>query len=258
MDIATILGIVSGFGLIAGAILLGGTLQAFWSLPSLLIVAGGTLAATLINQKLKHVLGAFSVALNVFLDKSRNVAELVEKIHELSQKARKEGVLGLEQVEIDDPFLARGVALAIDGLDKDFIAQTMQRELATVKERHQRGQQIFRFMSSTAPAMGMIGTLIGLVNMLQALDDPSKIGPAMSTALLATFYGAVLAFLVFGPIAEKLESRTKEEILRGKIAIAGIESVANGDNKTVTQAKLDSLLSPRERGVIHESMKKDE
>lgn len=247
MDIATIIGIIAGLGLIVGSILLGGELGAFFDVPSLLIVVGGTVSATLINQKLRYVLGAFKVAMNAFFDRSRPVNELLNVIQELTQKARKDGVLGLEQVEVRDPFLARGVQMAIDGLDKEFVLSTMSRELAALQRRHQRGQQIFKFMEATAPAMGMIGTLIGLVNMLRSLSDPSAIGPAMAVALITTFYGAVLAFLIFGPIAAKLDGRTKEELERGQIAIAGIDAVLSGDNKNMTRTKLEALLAPRER-----------
>ena len=247
MDIATIIGIIAGFGLIIGAILLNGSLMAFANGPGLLIVLGGTIAATLINQKLRYVVGAFSVAMNALIDRVFPIDELVATIHELNQTARKHGVLALEKVDVRYPFLARATDLAIDAMESDFIVSSMKRELAEIRNRHQRGQQIFRFMASTSPAMGMIGTLIGLVNMLQTLDDPSSIGPAMAVALLTTFYGAVLAFLVFGPIAEKLEARTKEEVLRGNLAIAGIESIVNLENRAKTQAKLDAYLAPKER-----------
>jgi chemotaxis protein MotA len=247
MDIATIVGIVLGIGLITGAIMMDGSITAFINPSGILVVLGGTIAATLINQKLKYVLGAFGVALNAFLDKGTTTPQLVKMIQEATKKARKDGILGLEGVKIKDPFLARGMRLAVDGVEKDFIISTMKLELSEVKSRHQRGQQIFRFMCGTAPAMGMIGTLLGLVNMLQTLDDPSSIGPAMAVALLTTFYGAVLAFLIFGPIADKLESRTKEELLRGNLAIAGVESVLDGDNRTKTNTRVNVFLPPKER-----------
>ena len=153
MDVATIIGIIAGIALIVGAILLDGSLLAFANGPGVLIVIGGTIAATLINQKLKYVVGAFSVAMNAFLDRIRPIDEMVNTIHELAQKAKKEGPLGLENVEVQDPFLARGVNLVIDGMEKDFVVSTMRRELGQLQARHQRGQQIFRFMSTTAPAM---------------------------------------------------------------------------------------------------------
>ncbi len=247
MDIGTIIGIVVGFGLIVGAIMLDGSFMAFVNPPGLVIVIGGTIAATLINTKLKYVIGAFGVAKHAVFDKARPVEEMLETIQEMSQKARKDGMLGLEEIEVADSFLARGSVMAIDGMDEEFIISTLTRELGEMQKRHQRGQQIFRFMCTTAPSMGMIGTLIGLVNMLQALEDPAAIGPAMAVALLTTFYGAVLAFLLFGPIAEKLESRTKEELLRGNLAIGGIQAVVRGDNKNVLQARLDAMLAPKER-----------
>ena len=175
------------------------------------------------------------------------IEELVCKLHELCELSRKDGVLALEEVEVKDAFLARALVMAIDGLDADFVVSNLRRDAASLLSRHQSGQQVFRFMASTAPAMGMIGTLIGLVNMLQTLDDPASIGPAMAVALLTTFYGAVLAFLIFGPIAEKLEARTKEELLRRNLVIAGIESVICRHNKNLTQTHLDAYLAPKER-----------
>lgn len=249
MDLATIVGIVFGLGLIAASILLDGSLLTFLNAPGLMVVVGGTIAATLINQRFEIVLGAFKVASNTFLYRLTPIEEIVETIHELSQRSRKDGILGMEEVEVGDPFLARGVVLAIDGLEAEFVAQTMRSEMISMQRRHQQGQKIFKFMESTAPAMGMIGTLIGLVNMLQSLDDPSAIGPAMAVALLTTFYGAVLAFLIFGPIASKLESRTAEEVLRANVAIAGITAIIGGENKNVTQTRLDVYLAPAQRGL---------
>ncbi len=252
MDLGTIIGILVGLGLIVGSIMLDGSILAFFNVPGLLIVLGGTIAATLVKAPLRQVLGAFAVAKNAFLERLTPSDEIVATIHELSQKSRKDGILGMESVEVSDPFLARGVVLAIDGLEADFVVRAMRADLAGMQSRHDQGAGIFKFMESTCPAFGMIGTLIGLVNMLQVLDDPSSIGPAMAVALLTTFYGAVFAFLMFGPIASKLETRSREESLRGELAIAGIQAIIGGENKNQTQTRLDVLLAPDQRGAPDE------
>jgi chemotaxis protein MotA len=247
MDIATIIGLVLGFGLIIGSMAMGGSLMSFVNGPGLLIVVGGTFSAAFINQRLSQVVGAFRVALQAFVDRSRPLEDEIPVIIALAQKARKEGLVALEGENIEDEFLARGVRLGVDGLSPDMIKATLLAELASLRRRHERGQQTFRFMEGTAPAMGMVGTLIGLVQMLQTLDDPSAIGPAMAVALLTTLYGAVMAFLLFGPLAAKLESRTKEETAAKKLAITGVESILKGDNTMLIQSKLEAFLSPLER-----------
>jgi chemotaxis protein MotA len=247
MDIATILGLVVGFGLIIGSMALGGSLMAFVNVPGLLIVVGGTFAAALINQRMTYVIGAFQVAAQAFFDRTRPLEDQIPVIIGLAQKARKEGLVALEGEDIEDEFLARGVRLGVDGLSPDMIKSTLLSELAALRRRHQRGQATFRGMEATAPAMGMVGTLIGLVQMLQTLDDPSAIGPAMAVALLTTLYGAILAFLLFGPIAMKLEQRTKEETAAKQLAITGVESILKGDNTMLIQSKLEAFLSPLER-----------
>jgi chemotaxis protein MotA len=248
VDIGTIVGVVLGFGLIVGAILVGGSLTSFVDVPSLLIVVGGTIAATLIMERLERVLGAFKVAMNAIrASQSASASDTIKRIVELSAVARREGVLALENEEIDDAFLAKGVRMAVDGLPEEEIVSTLQAELVSMKERHRRGQKLFKFMSSTAPSMGMIGTLIGLVQMLQTLDDPSAIGPSMAVALLTTMYGAVIAFLVCGPIGEKLALRSKEESSRMIVIIEGIQSIVRGQNATIIQEKLEARLAPAER-----------
>ena len=249
MDIATLIGIVAGLGLLASAMMDGGELSAFIDTPSLLIVVGGTIAASLINDSLGNVLGAAKVASNAFFDRKVNREEMIKLIIQLAQKARKEGLVSLEGESIDDPFMARGVRLGVDGLSPEVITSTLASELKALKKRHERGQKIFKFMGSTAPAMGMIGTLIGLVKMLQALDDPAAIGPGMAVALLTTMYGAILAFVIFNPIASKLENRTNEESDRKTLAIVGVESILKGDNTLVIQSKLEAFLSPTERAA---------
>ena len=248
MDIATIVGVVLGFGLILGAILLGGSLGSFIDVPSLLIVVGGTIASTLIMERLERVLGAFKVAMNAIrASKTASASDTIKRIVELSSIARREGVLALENEEIEDAFLAKGVRMAVDGLPEEEIVHTLQAELVAMKERHRRGQKLFKFIASTAPSMGMIGTLIGLVQMLQTLDDPSSIGPSMAVALLTTMYGAIIAFLVSGPIGEKLALRSKEESSRMIVVIEGIQSIVRGQNATIIQEKLEARLAPTER-----------
>lgn len=250
MDLGTILGLIIGFGLIIGAMMLGGGVMPFVDAQSAMIVIGGTFAATMINQKIPYVIGGLKAAVQAFLDKSSPKAEMVPLIIELAAKARKEGLVALEGEQIEDPFMARGVRLGVDGLSPELIAETLKGELAAMKERHERAQKVFKFMSATAPSMGLIGTIIGLVQMLQSLDDPDSIGPAMAVALLTTLYGAILAFVVYGPIGEKLANRTAEEVAIKKLAIAGVESILKGDNSMVIQSKLESFLSPEEREAL--------
>ncbi|MGF1468319.1 MAG: motility protein A [Sandaracinaceae bacterium] len=248
MDIATLIGLVLAFGLIVGSIAINGSIAAFIDMPSALIVVGGTLATTLIMERMERVIGALKVAANAFRSGSPvSTADVIKRIVELSTIARREGVLALEKEEVSDAFLAKGIRMAVDGMPEEEITHTLGAELVAMKERHTRGQKIFKFMGATAPSMGMIGTLIGLVQMLQALDDPSAIGPAMAGALLTTMYGAVLAFVVCNPVADKLAHRTKEETARMVVVIEGVQSIVKGQNATIIQEKLEARLPPKER-----------
>lgn len=247
MDIGTVIGIVLGFGLVIGSILIGSSLGAFIDIPSLLIVVGGTLASTLIAEKLPRVLGAVKVAQKAFKMPAGDAAATIDAIVKLSNIARREGVLALESQVVEDVFLGKGVRMAVDGLPQEEIRATLTAEMISMKRRHSRGQKLFKFMASTAPSMGMIGTLIGLVQMLQALDDPSSIGPAMAVALLTTMYGAILAFLVFGPIAEKLERYGQEESANMVVIIEGVDSIVKGHNAMIIKEKLEARLAPHER-----------
>jgi chemotaxis protein MotA len=247
VDIATVIGLVAGLGLIAGSILLNGSLGAFIDIPSVLIVLGGTVACTLISESLGQVLSAAKVAMNAFFNKAPNPVKTIELIAELAAAARRDGILALESVQIDDRFLAKGVRLAVDGIAPEEIKSSMIGEYVSLKGRHKRGQKLFRFMCGTAPAMGMIGTLIGLVQMLQSLDDPSSIGPAMAVALLTTMYGAILAFVICAPIADKLETRTKEETENMQIVMEGIEGILKGENPKLIKEKLEGYLAPKQR-----------
>lgn len=252
MDLATIIGIVAGLGLIMFAMLLGGSLLSFVNIPGFAIVVGGTLAATLVMQRLNIVIGAIKVGLQVLFYKQESADKTINKIIGLATIARKEGLLALEREEIDNPFLQKGVNMVVDGLSDKDVENVLRTELNYLKQRHRRGQKVFKFLAATSPAFGMVGTLIGLVQMLMTMDDPSTIGPSMAVALLTTLYGAIMAFLFFSPMAAKLESRTTEETDRLEMIMAGLAGVMNGDNPRIIEQQLISFLEPKERAAFVE------
>lgn len=249
MDIATLLGIISSFGLVIVAILMGGGISLFINIPSLMIVVGGTLGTTMINYPLKDVLGAIGVGKNVFFAKTLSVEEVINQFVEFGNKARREGILALESdvKDVEDPFLKKGIQLSVDGLEPQAIQSIMDTEVDFLRERHQLGAEIFLTMGTFAPALGMIGTLIGLVQMLQSMDDPSSIGPSMAVALLTTFYGSVMANLICMPVAGKLRTRSKEETLVKDMIIEGVISLTKGENPRILEQKMLSFVSPKVR-----------
>jgi len=254
MDIATLFGIFSAFGLVILAISMGGGVIMFVSVPALMIVLGGTLGATMINYPIRDVFGAVKVARNVFFTKPTAISQITGQFVEFANKARREGILSLESDArtITDGFFRKGIQMAVDGIDPRSIEEIMNTEVASLRERHQLGADIFATMGSFAPALGMIGTLIGLVQMLQAMDDPSAIGPAMAVALLTTFYGAVLANLVCIPMAGKLRVRSREETLIKEMVIYGVIGLTKGDNPRVLEQKLLAFIAPRLRQSEYE------
>ncbi len=249
MDIATILGVISAFGLVCIAIFMGGGIQLFLNIPALMIVTGGTLGATMINYPLKEVFGVFSVVKKALFTKNSPVDDLIKKFIKFANKSRKEGILSLESEikDVTDEFLKKGVQLSIDGLEPQEIRDVLETEVDFIRTRHQLGAEIFATMGAFAPALGMIGTLIGLVQMLQTMDDPGSIGPAMAVALLTTFYGSIIANIVCLPIAGKLRTRSKEEVLAKEMSIQGIISISNGDNPRILEQKLLAFIPPNLR-----------
>lgn len=247
MDIGTIIGIIAAYGLIIMAI--GTQLILFVNVPSALVVMGGTLGATMVNFPLSRVFGAVNVAKNAFLVKKNDPSLMIQELIEYAGKARKEGILVLESIvgSIKDEFLAKGIQLAVDGLEPKFIQKIMETEIQFIEDRHKQGAEVFTTMASLAPAFGLIGTLVGLVLMLQSMDDPSSIGPSMAVALITTFYGAVLANTLFVPIAGKLRTRSKEELLVKELVLEGIMSIASGDNPRIMEQKLNAFLAPKLR-----------
>ncbi len=250
MDIATIIGLISGIGLVVGSIFMGGSgLMPFVNVPSLMIVVGGSVAAIMINFPLKDCLGVFSIVLKCFLVKLPTSDELITKFKELATIARRDGLLSLEShVEsIEDDFLKRGLEMVVSGTSKDDLTLVLETELTYIEQRHQIGKQIIEAVAAAAPAFGMIGTLIGLVQMLRALDDPSTIGVGMATALLTTFYGAVIANLFCLPLAGKLGARNQEEVMTRELMLAGLTALTDGLPPAAVQDRLVCYVSPKSR-----------
>lgn len=247
MDLATLIGLVGAFGIIATAIVIGGSALIFLNVPSLLIVGLGTIMVVLMKFPLAHFFSAFKIAMKAFLHKPEDPQSLIREGVELANIARKEGVLGLEGREISNPFLERGIQLCVDGHEPEFVRQMLNKDVNLTIERHERGQAIFRAIGDVAPAMGMIGTLIGLVQMLSNMDDPKAIGPAMAIALLTTLYGAIIANAFAIPIADKLALRSNEERLNKALILEAINAIQEGINPRVMEELLKTYLPVGER-----------
>jgi len=246
MDKSTVIGIFAGFFLIFGMIFMSPGWGFFFNFPSFVIVFGGTIASTLVSFPLPDVSKVIKVVKNAFTEKVDSIQETVEFWYVLSRKARKDGLLALEEdvYATTDGFTRKGIQLMVDGIKKEVINDILLLELSYIEERHEIGQKMFKSMGAYAPAFGMAGTLIGLIQMLQTLSDPSQIGAGMATALVTTFYGVILANLVFLPLSQKLKSRSTQELQIKQLIINAIFSIQAGDNPRLLNEKLLSILSP--------------
>ncbi len=250
IDLATIGGIVLGFAFVIMAIVLGGAVMAFVDVKSILIVVLGGLAITAASFSLGEFLGAPKIVLKTLFHTSRDPAEMAIQMIQLSDMARKKGVLGLETVVEElknDTFLHKGMSMVVDGSSGEEVEAVMRRELNSTIERHDRATEILRRAAEVSPAMGLIGTLVGLVQMLKNLDDPSSIGPAMAVALLTTLYGAILANMVYSPLVSKLERNSADEMLVNRLQLVGAASIGRQDNPRRLEMLLNSMLPPRKR-----------
>jgi chemotaxis protein MotA len=249
MDIGTILGIVMGFGFIIGAITMHGSLGEFIDVPGAMVAFGGSTSALFVMFPIKKVLGVFGVVKNCFFNKLPEPSTLTQRLTQLATLARRDGLLALEKelAEIKDPFLIRGLEMVIDGATKEKLQEVLNIELTYIQERHGMGKKIFDQLGASLPAFGMVGTLIGLIQMLGQLDDPSKIGAGMAVAMVTTFYGAFVANMVYLPMAGKLEARSKEESLVRELTIRGLSALVDGEPPRSMESKLKAFLSPKAR-----------
>lgn len=248
MDFATLIGLVVGVSLVVGAIILGGAVDVFINIPGMMIVIGGTLAAICVAFPFEEVVQAIYAGFKVFASRKVKVKEVVNIMVKVAEISRREGLMALENVQTENMVLKKSCQLIADNADPNLIQDTLRIEISAMKRRHKVAQDVFKRLAGLSPAFGMIGTLIGLVQMLSRLDDPAAIGPSMAVAILTTFYGSLMSTLVFLPISAKLRARTLQEQLHLEIIFEGANSILENNNPRLVYEKLSSFLAPGERG----------
>lgn len=249
MDIGTVIGMTAGFLIVAVSILLGGDAAVFINIPSVLIVVGGMLCATMIHFTLGQFLSVFSVIKKTIFCKLPDQKEVIQKMVNYSAINRRDGSLALEKqiATAGDKFFIKALRMVVDGQAADVIEKQLGREIDNLVERHGTGKKILEFMAASAPAFGMLGTLIGLVQMLGSMEDPSQIGSGMAVALITTFYGSILANLLFIPLAGKLGMRSKDEVLLREMIVEGILGIAAGEAPTAVKDRMQTFLQTNKR-----------
>lgn len=252
MDIASILGMILCCVMIVYGIITNAGIEGaihYYDFASVIITIGGAFTATLASYSLQDFLSGLKSFLLIFKVPTLNTSEMIRKIIDLSNIARKEGLLSLEEAaaDLDEPFLKKGILLIVDGTDPELVRAIMETELVSVEGRHKNLIGFWDTLGAMGPAWGMIGTLIGLVNMLYNMENPSSIGPAMAVALITTLYGSVLANWICAPVANKLKANNAGEMMQKEVMIEGLLSIQAGENPRVIEEKLKSFLSPKER-----------
>ena len=248
MDLATLIGVLAAWTLIIGTIAMGSGAMVFVNVPSLVIVLGGTIAVVMMRFTLGQTIGSFKIAMKAFLHKAESPEELITAVVELAGVARKEGLLALEGQEINNPVLATGISMLVDGHEPAVVRKALTTEMNETVNRHRIGKELFKQMGDAGPAMGMIGTLVGLVQMLSNMSDPKSIGPAMAVALLTTLYGAMLANMFALPVSDKLALRSAEEQMNKVIILESVLGIQDGQNPKVLEELLKNYLPKSKRG----------
>ncbi|MFP4457603.1 MAG: motility protein A [Clostridia bacterium] len=249
IDKSTLIGIISGILLLIIGIMIQGSIGSFFDASSVFIVIGGTFAACFASYPINTLKNSTKVIKNAFIEKQYDTNVAIEQIGELSITAKKNGLLALEKVarDLNNPFLEKSALLVVDGMDPDVIKEILDMDLENMARRHEEGEGILKTLGKYAPAFGMIGTLIGLITMLQQLENPETLGPAMAVALITTFYGAVLANMIFLPLAGKLKFKSDQEVKYKMMIIEGIISVQAGDAPMMIKEKLQTFMETQKR-----------
>ena len=249
MDLGTVFGLIGTWALILWAMMAGGGLIIFVDVPSIVLVVGGSATVVILCFPMPYVKNLVKTLKKGFFHKAESTNKLITDMVSYAEIARRDGILSLENVtkDLDDQFIVNGIQMAVDGTDPELIEQIMDTDLENLIERHSTSKAILDALGKYAPAFGMIGTLVGLVIMLQNMDDPSKIGPGMAVALLTTMYGAIIANAFAMPLADRLARRSSEEVLLKTIIIKGVMSIQSGDNPRIVEQKLRTFLPPSTR-----------
>ena len=252
MDLASILGLFLCFAMCAYGIIDTAGIEnigRYIDVPSAIITFGGSFFSVMASYSMADFLGGLKSFTLIFKAPSADVKAMIQKIIDLSNVARKEGLLSLEEAagDLEDEFMKKGILLIVDGTDPDLVRGIMETELVSTEDRHKNKISFWDTLGSMGPAWGMIGTLIGLVNMLYEMDDPSSIGPSMAVALITTLYGSLLANWICAPVAAKLKANNSTEIMIKEIMIEGLLSIQAGENPRVIEEKLKSFLAPGDR-----------
>ncbi|WOT06053.1 flagellar motor protein PomA [Shewanella youngdeokensis] len=249
MDLATLIGLIGSFAFVIMAMVSGGGIGIFINVPSLLIVMLGSLFVVMMKYNLKQFFSSAKIAGKAFVFKIDKPEDLIEQSINMADAARKGGFLALEEAEISNSFMQKAVDMLVDGHDGDVVRNALEKDIGLTEERHKTGIGVFKAIGDVAPAMGMIGTLIGLVGMLSNMDDPKSIGPAMAVALLTTLYGAMVANMVALPIADKLSLRMGEEMLNRNLIMDAVLAIQDGQNPRVIEGFLKNYLHERSRTI---------
>lgn len=255
MSLSTVASLVIGFVCVVVSIMLSGSIGSFLNAPSVFIVVGGVLSVTVASfspARIKSVLQATKIA---FRNQSIDLSVDIDVIVDIANNARRNGLLALEEMDINEPFLKKGIMLVVDGCDQTVMRSILETEIAVTKQRHAENRAVLDAMAAYSPAFGMIGTLIGLINMLQSLSDMSSLGPNMSVALITTFYGSLLANVVFNPISKRLKALGSVEYMRNELLLEGIMAVQNGENPRSIREKLNAFLSNARLKVLDDKAK---
>lgn len=251
MDLATLIGLLGAFGIVVTSMVMGGGGGAFMDAPSIMIVAIGSIMVVMMKFGMKQFFQAFKTAVKAFIFTKVNPQECIEEAVAIATAARKGGLLSLENMEIKNEFMKKGVQLLIDGHEPEIVKMMLVKDMNLTFDRHITGQKVFRALGDVAPAMGMIGTLVGLVLMLSSMEDPKTIGPAMAVALLTTLYGAMIANMLANPLADKLELRSLEEKNSKALIIDALLGIQSGQNPRVIEETLMQYL-PSSKRVVKE------